>query len=238
MPMLFCTPGWVARTCTYVARGTCLRLTLLAGLGGTPIHPSAPRTLLGRVLVVEVVVLTEMPGSRMRRAARVIRQQSDRQPPRTLSIQTSCDESRSHRRAVQARVDQPCCSSCATSASADCGSFLGARPASLEDSLPQSPYMPLVEAPVDAPVQAHDLRSVHVDAPSRTLPPSSVPNLSFDSGAHSSQLPRGSWERPQQKIARSLAAPQCADCGCGATIVTARSKGTRQAQQASGPEFL
>ena len=99
--------------------------------------------------------MTEMPGSRMRTAARVIRHQSDRQPPHTLSIQTSCDESRSHRRAVQARVDQPCCSSCATSASADCGSFFGPRPASLEDSLPQSPYMPLVEAPVDGvPVQA------------------------------------------------------------------------------------
>jgi hypothetical protein len=75
-------------------------------------------------------------------------------------------------------------------------------------------------------------------SPSRTLLPSSVPNLSFGSGAHSSQLPRGSWERLQQKIARSLAAPQCADCGCGATIVMARSKGTRQDQQASEPEFL
>jgi hypothetical protein len=40
----------------------------------------------------------------MRTAARVIRHQSDRQPPHTLSIQTSCDESRSHRRVVQARV--------------------------------------------------------------------------------------------------------------------------------------
>jgi hypothetical protein len=38
--------------------------------------------------------------------------------------------------------------------------------------------------------------------------------------------------------ARLVAAPQCADCGCGATIVMARSKDTRQAQQASEPESL
>jgi hypothetical protein len=182
-----------------------------------------------------------MPGSRMRTAARVIRHQSDRQPPHTLSIQTSCDESRSHRRVVQARVVNRVAPAAQHQLlqTVDPSSIPVLRrlkiPCLSRRTCPSWRHQSM--ASQSRPMSSGPFTSMP-PSPSRTLLPSSVPNLSFGSGAHSSQLPRGSWERLQRKIARSLAAPQCADCGCGATIVMARSKDTRQAQQASEPEFL